>query len=223
MIGPFIMDDPFADDLERTRASYAHGEAAYDEVRGRFDTSALVVALRDACRSTTAPGHLLDLGCGTGQPVATWFQQQGWAVTGVDYSPGMIAAARAHLPDATLIEADLRSYAPPTEHFDAIACVYSLFHLGIRDQFALLARCYAALKPGGAMLFTYASKHYTGEDRFEGMRPFPEAGIELFYAHATPDELKAELERLGFALLNLEPVEIGGETFLWVLVRKPAA
>lgn len=55
-----------------------------------------------------APGHALDVGCGTGTNVI-YLAQHGWHATGVDFSPVAIRRARADargLPGAHFIEGD---------------------------------------------------------------------------------------------------------------------
>src|SRR4051794_34840481 len=51
---------------------------------------------------------VLDLGCGSGRPVAQYLAEQGLRVTGVDSSPTMISLCRGRLPDQEWIVADMR-------------------------------------------------------------------------------------------------------------------
>jgi ubiquinone/menaquinone biosynthesis C-methylase UbiE len=55
------------------------------------------------------PARVLDLGCGCGEPIARFFIERGFAVTGIDAAPGMIAICRERFADAVWIEADMRS------------------------------------------------------------------------------------------------------------------
>ncbi|MFG0816357.1 class I SAM-dependent DNA methyltransferase [Raoultella sp. FYR_9] len=49
-------------------------------------------------------GHILDIGCGNGTPVAAYFIRRGYRVTGIDASPTMIARFAAHArPHAPLM------------------------------------------------------------------------------------------------------------------------
>ena len=43
-------------------------------------------------------GTVLDLGCGSGEPIARYLIEQGRRVTGVDASPGLIALCRERFP-----------------------------------------------------------------------------------------------------------------------------
>jgi SAM-dependent methyltransferase len=68
-----------------------------------------------------APGRLLDVACGSGRH-ATEFAKLGWEVTGVDYSPDLLARAR----DAGIRvhEQDMRSLDVPGAPFDAVTCLF---------------------------------------------------------------------------------------------------
>jgi ubiquinone/menaquinone biosynthesis C-methylase UbiE len=69
--------------------------------------------------------QILDLGIGTGN-LAARFVRQGCAVWGVDFSAGMLAEARARLPEVRLVQADLLGEWPPELHqpFDRVVCAY---------------------------------------------------------------------------------------------------
>ena len=127
-----------------------------------------VAAGFDACRDRSmfeaawlerATGHLdagaavLDLGCGTGEPVARWLAGRGHRVTGVDASPAMLQIARAGMPGGTWIRADMRRLALG-RRFDAVIAWNSLFHLDPAGQRAALARIAGHLAPGGRVLAT---------------------------------------------------------------------
>ncbi|PYA93477.1 methyltransferase domain-containing protein, partial [Serratia marcescens] len=47
---------------------------------------------------TPANARLLDLGCGNGTPIAAYFIEQGYRVTGVDGAQAMIARCRQRFP-----------------------------------------------------------------------------------------------------------------------------
>ena len=60
-----------------------------------------------------SPRRVVDLGCGTGS--ATRAMRQRWPnaeLVGIDGSPDMLERARADLPDASWIEADIGTWAP---------------------------------------------------------------------------------------------------------------
>ena len=103
------------------------------------------------------PRKLIDLACGTGTH-ALLQAARGVAVTGLDLSQGMLAAARAKAEAAgypvTLVHGDMRSFDLP-KPVDAVTCLYaSLNHLAGPADLALTFECVAAhLRPGGAFIF----------------------------------------------------------------------
>lgn len=68
----------------------------------------------DLLEQRVAPGAaVLDLGCGNGIPVARRFAGR-YAVTGVDFSPVQVDRARALVPAATFLCADMTRVQFPT-------------------------------------------------------------------------------------------------------------
>jgi hypothetical protein len=47
-------------------------------------------------------------------------------------------------------------------------------------------------------------------------------GQRLYYSHKRPEQLRADLKRLGFVIEGWDYRNIGGEVFLWVTASKPA-
>jgi ubiquinone/menaquinone biosynthesis C-methylase UbiE len=54
---------------------------------------------------------VLDLGCGSGRPVAQNLVSHGVRITGVDVSPTMISLCRSRMPEQEWIVSDMRSLA----------------------------------------------------------------------------------------------------------------
>ena len=76
-------------------------------------------------------------------------------MTGTDFSARMIAEARARVPEAMLIEADLRATTwPPTLDgpFEAITSAYVLHEFALDTKVAILARARERLAPGGRIV-----------------------------------------------------------------------
>lgn len=191
---------------------------SYHQTRGLFDVRAV---LDDFFVRLPGPGHLLDLGCGAGEPVGRFFLDRGWRVTGVDFSPRMLELAERYAPEMTTVQADMRTLALADGSVDAITAFYSLFHLPSADHRALFAAMFRWLKPGGRVVFTYATEHYTGAPAFDGTREF--MGQALYYGHKTVAELRRDLAEAGFSVEDARLRDIGGETFLWVTAAKASA
>jgi SAM-dependent methyltransferase len=102
--------------------------------------------------------HIVDVACGTGV-AAVKFAAAGHRVTGVDRSPQMLAQARqriaeAGLEEVTLVEADMRDFAPD-EPADLVTCMYDSLNYLLEEADLLAAfRCAAAaLRGGGLYIF----------------------------------------------------------------------
>jgi SAM-dependent methyltransferase len=98
-----------------------------------------------------APGRLLDLACGTGRH-ARAFAEQGWEVTGIDYSADLLELARAAAPDIRFVEADMRTL-DLGERFDAVTCLFDSIGYPQTDEgvVAALAAAGRHLEPGGVL------------------------------------------------------------------------
>ena len=136
---------------EEIPATYARQAKAWDRGRARafFERGWLEMAARGL-----APGaSVLDLGCGAGEPVAGWLIGQGFALTGVDAAPEMLALSRARFPGAEWICADMRGL-DLGRRFELIVAWDSFFHLAPAAQRAMFPVFAAHLAPGGRLLFT---------------------------------------------------------------------
>jgi SAM-dependent methyltransferase len=196
------------------QTAYRHLAARYDANRDHFDISALLAGLQERL---PAHGDLLDLGCGAGVPVAQAFLEKGWSVVGVDFCPEMLTLAARHVPGAQTICADMRRLEFAAESFDAVTCVYSLFHVPWCEHGALFQRIARWLRPNGRLFFTYATVDYTGKPEFDGWIDF--MGERLYYSHSTPAGLREQLMAAGFEIESEQAPEIGGERFLWVTAK----
>jgi len=158
-----------------------------------------------------AGAAVLDLGCGSGVPIARFFIDYGFALTGVDAAPAMIDICRERFPDASWFVSDMRRLAL-RRRFHAILAWDSFFHLPPDDQRAMFEVFRAHAAPGALLLFT--SGPAAGE-------PIGDLYGELLY-HASLDE--AEYRQLlrdsGFSALSYAPEdsEAGGRT-VWFAIR----
>jgi SAM-dependent methyltransferase len=157
---------------------------------------------------------VLDLGCGSGQPVAQHLAALGFAVTGVDSSPTMISLCRSRLPDHEWIVADIRGLSLG-RRFDGILNWDSFFHLSPEDQRQMFP-IFAEHASGGAPLMFNA-----GPAHGEAMGSY--RGDPLYHASLDPLEYKSLLDRFGFEVLEhvVNDVCAGGRT-AWLCRRQDA-
>ena len=199
------------------RQIYDRFADTYEQNRGLFDMSEVIDDF--SRRLPQRPGRLLDLGCGAGEPFPAFFITRGWRVTGVDFSSRMLELARHYQPNMETVEADIRNVEFPDRQFDAVTAIYCLFHIEHEKHGGIFQKIFRWMKPAGKLLFTYATKEYTGAEVFNGTKEF--MGEQLFYSHTTPGNLAAILKTIGFTIESETYRNIGGETFLWMTVAKP--
>jgi len=107
--------------------------------------------------SIPSGGSILDLGCGTGEPIAQFFIEKGFKVTGVDGSKKMIALCQKRFPQAKWMVSDMREINLK-QRFDAIIAWHSFFHLDFDSQRTMFKLFDAHIKPGGVLAFTSGEK-----------------------------------------------------------------
>jgi RimJ/RimL family protein N-acetyltransferase/protein-L-isoaspartate O-methyltransferase len=147
---------------ELTRADAA--VLLWDEEAQTFDEAAdhglsdptVREAWRDLLRDLLppAPARVADLGCGTGT-LAGLLTEQGYDVTGVDFSPEMVRRARDKVPGAEFVRAD--ASAPPLDpaSYDVVLSRHVLWVMP--DPAAALARWQDLLTAEGRLVLVEGS------------------------------------------------------------------
>jgi SAM-dependent methyltransferase len=82
---------------EIVRRGYDAAARRYAAGRGQLENER---HLRLFTQPLPPPAAVLDIGCGSGRPVAAYLVERGYAVTGIDIWPTQIELARRRVPDA---------------------------------------------------------------------------------------------------------------------------
>jgi SAM-dependent methyltransferase len=153
-------------------------------------------------------GTVLDLGCGSGSPVALHMVECGLHITGVDASPTRISLCRDRLPDEEWIVADMRSLALGRQ-FAGVLAWDSFFHLEPDDQRAMF-EVFAAHAAGSAILM-----FNTGPAYGEGLGCY--RGDPFYHASLDAAEYEKLLTQSGFEVVvhMVEDRQAGGRT-VWI-------
>ncbi|MFC9223460.1 class I SAM-dependent methyltransferase [Streptomyces hygroscopicus] len=165
-----------------------------------------------------AGATVLDLGCGTGIPVARVLSGAGHRVTGVDISEVQIRRARELVPEAEFRQADATAVEFPAASFDAVVSLYALIHIPLEEQPPLLAKIASWLRPGGWFLGTTGHSAWTGtDDNWLG------GGTTMWWSHADAATYRTWLTEAGLAVQQEEFVPEGdsGHALFWA--RRPHA
>lgn len=170
-----------------------------------------LAALRERLPAGAA---VLDLGCGNGIPVARRLAAAGHKVIGVDFSGVQLRRARRLVPAATFLQADIATLHLPAASFDAVVCLFVLFHLPLEEQPLLLGRIAGWLRPGGWLLLTTGHRTWTGTEEgwLGGTAP-------MWWSHAGAATYRAWLEAAGLRVAAEEfvPEGEGGHALFWAI------
>lgn len=100
--------------------------SGFSEMRDSFNTEKKYI---DLMIDHLQPGaNILDVGCGSGFPIASYLIDRGFQVTGVDSSKELLKIASQKCPAMKSILGDVRSVTI-NQQFDAIIEWWCLFHI----------------------------------------------------------------------------------------------
>lgn len=142
--------------------------------------------------------EILDLGCGTGVPIAKLLSDNGFRVTGVDRSANLLAKAGENVPSADFLRAEMEDYK--------IAGVYggvvlwdALFHLPRAEHRAILEKVFDSLTLGGLLILSSGGSQ-------ESLPPFVDFmfGVPFFYDAHPVNAFIDICNDIGFAVARYE-------------------
>lgn len=136
---------------------------------------------------------ILDLGCGSGEPIARFLIDRGFAVTGIDLARSAIDLAQTRFPRARWIKGDMRT-AEIAGAFGAVIAWRSLTWLSHADQALMATRAADWLAPGGRLLFNLEPAIDSAEQDYRVGTPYR---AELEAANYT-----AEIRQRGLVLIG---------------------
>jgi SAM-dependent methyltransferase len=109
-------------------------------------------AMRKLLAVLPPAARVLDIGSGTGRPVAHDLAAAGHRVTGLDVSAVMVDLARAQVPDAEFVHVDVREWESPDASWDAVCAFFPFLQMSRSDTAAVLAKIAKWLVPGGHLM-----------------------------------------------------------------------
>lgn len=191
--------------------SYRKISTWYDENRSRdlFEKSWLDKAIAYLKPNAS----ILDIGCGMGEPIAKYFIDKGFKLTGIDGCPEFIEMANQKLPGGDFFLADMRTLSL-NQTFDSIIAWNSFFHLSMNEQRSMFSKFSSHLRENGVFLFTSGPE--AGEIWSDN------GGENLYHASLSPNEYKILLKKHGFMLIEykISDPECNGMT-VWLSKKLP--
>ncbi len=127
---------------------------------------------------------ILDIGCGSGMPIAQALVDDGFSVWGVDASPSLISAYRLNLPDMPAVCEPVQDSSFFDRTFLGVISIGVIFLLCVGDQRKLLTNVANVLEPRGRFLFSAPHEVCRWNDTLTG-RASMSLGADAYAAHLT--------------------------------------
>lgn len=171
---------------------YQNNAASWVELRGRdlIEKNWLNLFLKTM---PPAGRDVLDLGCGSGRPIAEYLIKSGMRIIGVDGAASLVGMARESFPEQTWIVADMREL-PMIGPVHGLIAWHSFFHLKPEDQRPMFERFSHLCHPGAALLFTSGTTLGEVIGTFEG-KP-------LYHGSLDSTEYRCLLQGNGFEVIR---------------------
>lgn len=169
-----------------------------------------------------AQSKVLDLGCGTGNPIAKHIIGRGFPVVGVDQSNELLKIAKTVAPEAELIHADMTEIQF-AEKFAASVAWDSIFHVERKYHSAIYQKLSDALEIGGKFLLSVggSDSESSNESDKEGFTS-EMFGHTFFYSGYAPKVARKLLENAGFEIEVWEIDDPTSHGHIAVIARKTA-
>jgi cyclopropane fatty-acyl-phospholipid synthase-like methyltransferase len=192
---------------------YDHiAEQWHSNFRGRAYVERVLGYVERVLEGLPRGAKILDLGCGTGEPVARYIAQRGYRVAGVDQSKKMLEIAARVVPGAEFIHADMVEVEFADVFAGAVAWD-SVFHVERKHHSAVFRKLADSLETGGRLLLSVG-----GSDA--GSFTSEMFGHTFFYSGHAPEVARGLLEAEGFEIEVWEVDDPSSRGHIAVIARK---
>jgi cyclopropane fatty-acyl-phospholipid synthase-like methyltransferase len=157
---------------------------------------------------------VLDLGCGTGNPIAKYIVEKGFRLIAVDESEKMLEIAKQVVPKAEFIHSDMIR-VQLADGFAAAIAWDSVFHVERKHHSAIFHKLAKSLEPGGRLLLSVGG---SGADDFTSEM----FGHTFFYSGHEPEVTRKSLEAEGFEIELWEVDDPSSRGHIAVIARRVA-
>lgn len=127
-----------------------------------------LATVRQWAASLPAGGSILDIGAGSGEPLAAALIDEGFVISAIDASSAMVAAFQRRCPDVEVVCEPVERSRLFDRAFDGALAIGLVFLLPEDSQRDLIPRMAAALKPGGRLLFSAPREACVWDDLLTG-------------------------------------------------------
>jgi ubiquinone/menaquinone biosynthesis C-methylase UbiE len=157
-------------------------------------------------------GKVLDVGCGVGIPVAGFFVENGFELTGIDISEGMLKQARINIPEAQFFQYNMSDLDFPDNYFDGLVSIYAMFHVPKQKHGAIIKNFHRMLKKEGCMMLVFNPRENEGVDDF--------LGTDMYWSCHKPEISRDLVLGAGFEIIFDEILDRGNEFMYWLIAKK---
>jgi cyclopropane fatty-acyl-phospholipid synthase-like methyltransferase len=205
--------------------SYDHiAEQWHSNLRGQTYVERVLGYVDLILKGVPSGAKVLDLGCGTGNPIARHIVQRGYRVMGVDQSKEMLGIAERVIPEAELIHSDMVEIEF-ADKFAAAVAWDSVFHVERKHHSAIYRKISNSLEVGGRLLLSVGGSD--AEDSISddsGSEGFTSEmfGHTFFYSGYEPQVARNLLEAEGFKIELWEVDDPSSRGHIAVIARRVA-
>jgi ubiquinone/menaquinone biosynthesis C-methylase UbiE len=182
--------------MDRTEIRRAWDAVAETYARSRDPTGSDADLLRTLCEDLAPDATVLDVGCGDGARTLANLPADS---IGLDVSRRGLELAAETVPDARLLQAEMREIPLRADSVDAVTAYHAVFHVPRGEHSAVYREFVRVLQPGGRLLMTLPS------GRFETVREGWMGG-RMFFSAPGRDATLSQLQDAGFTDLRTETV-----------------
>ena len=182
----------------------------YDRKRDIYPNKGLLLKITTRLPKTS---RILDLGCGAGIPVTKFLADNGYVVTGIDFSEGMLKLARKNVRKAKFIKMDMTKMDFPPNYFNGAVSFYAIIHVPREKHKRMYKTLHKILKNNAVMMINAGSTKAwegTSENYF---------GVPMFWSSYSPNKTLRIIRDSGFDVIWSKLLKLGGEKQFWVLAR----
>lgn len=187
-------------------------DAMHDEYQLQRNTLRTQKYVTKLLKLLAKQSSILDIGCGSGDPVVGQLIDAGHLVTGIDISSKQIAVARKHFPTANFLIKDMLLLKPHEYRVDALVSFYALFHVPRKKHQEMLKLWSTYLPRNGFLLLSM------GDSDFEGFHDL--CGERVWSSHFGPATNRELLRVAGFSIDFEEMDTSGNERHQIILAHK---